>query len=80
MINKYGFIFCRKLISTIIIFLSFITNANPQDNFINNINEKVFSEIYFTNYNTENHYIKAYLDIQSQKVTLSVNKKTKYKT
>ena len=80
MINKYGFIFCRELISTIIIFLSFITRANPQDNFINNIDEKVFLEIYFTNYNTENHRIKAYLDIKSQKVILSVNKKTKYKT
>jgi len=80
MINKYGFIFFRKLIFTIIIFLSFITKANPQDNFINNIDEKIFSEIYFTNYNTENHHIKAYLDIQSQKVILSVNKKTKYKT
>ena len=79
MINKYGFIFCRELISTIIIFFSFITKANPQDNSINNIDEKAFSEIYFTNYNTENHHIKAYLDVQSQKVILSVNKKLNIK-
>jgi len=79
MINKYGFIFYRELISTIIIFFSFITKANLQDNSINNIDEKAFSEIYFTNYNTENHHIKAYLDVQSQKVILSVNKKLNIK-
>ncbi|HJK85150.1 MAG TPA: hypothetical protein QKA37_00925 [Candidatus Megaira endosymbiont of Stentor roeselii] len=79
MINKYSSYSCRGLIAAIIIFISSIAIANPQNNFVDNIDEKTFSEIYFTNYNTENHHIKAYLDVQSHKIILSVNKKLNIK-
>ena len=79
MINKYSSYSCRGLIAAIIIFISSIAIATPQNNFVDNIDEKTFFEIYFTNYNTENHHIKAYLDVQSHKIILSVNKKLNIK-